>query len=472
MSPDRRDLVILGGGAGGLVVASVAAQLGLSVTLIEKQPKLGGDCLHYGCVPSKTLIHAARVAHLQRRAADYGLDPQVAPADLGRVNDAVHDVIERIQKHDDPERFRGYGCDVRFGAASFAGPHTVTVDGTAIHGRRFVIATGSRPFVPPIPGLAEAGFVTNETVFNLRTLPKRLAVLGGGPIGLELAQAFARLGSRVTVLEQQPRLLPLEDAEIAERLRSLLAAEGLEILTGTAAARVEHGAGVKVIHASGGRRIEADEILVAVGRRPNVEELNLEEIGVAFGARGIRVDARQRTTLKHIYACGDVCGLFPFTHMAEYQAGLVIANAIFRFPKKSDYRIVPWVVFTDPELARVGLTENEARAQGIAPTVLRFPFENVDRALCEREPGGLAKLVTHKGKILGATLLGPHAGELIHEIALAMRLNAGLRELSETIHAYPTLAQSIRRAANTYYSGTLFSPRTRNVVKWLNRLLP
>jgi pyruvate/2-oxoglutarate dehydrogenase complex dihydrolipoamide dehydrogenase (E3) component len=469
---ERRDLVILGGGAGGLVVASVASQLGLKVTLIEKQPKLGGDCLHYGCVPSKTLIHAARVAHLQRRAADYGLTPSDATVDLGRVNDRVQDVIAHIQKHDDPERFRSYGCEVDFGEASFTDPHSVEIAGRRIFAKRFVIATGSRPFVPPIPGLPEAGFLTNESVFSLKTLPKRLAVLGGGPIGLELAQAFARLGSAVTVIERLPRLLPAEDGEVAGRLRELLAAEGLTIHTDTTAERVERDGEMKVVHCNGGRRVEADALLVAVGRRPNVERLKLEAIGVAYDQRGIKVDGRQRTTLKNVYACGDVCGPYPFTHMAEYQAGIVIANAVFRFPKKADYRVVPWATFTDPELARAGLTEEQARAQGIEPEILRFPFESVDRALCEREPRGLVKLVAHKGRVLGATVLGPHAGEYIHEIALVMRRSGRLRELTDTIHVYPTLAQSLRRAANTYYSGALFSPRTRAMVKWLNRLLP
>ncbi len=468
----QRDLVILGGGAGGLVVASVASQLGLAVTLIDKQPALGGDCLHYGCVPSKTLIHAARVAHLSRRAADYGIQTNVAPVDLARVMDGVRDVVGHIQKHDDPERFRSYGCEVLFGAASFKGAQTVEVAGRNIAARRFVIATGSRPFVPPIPGLAETGFVTNESVFSMQALPKRLTVLGGGPIGLELAQAFARLGSRVTVIERLPRILPIEDAEIAELLRARLSVEGLDILTDTTAERIEHNGGSKIIHCGGGRRIEADEILVAVGRRPNVEGLGLEAIGVAHDNRGIKTDARQRTTMKHIYACGDVCGPYPFTHMAEYQAGIVIANAVFRFPKKADYRVVPWAIFTDPEVARVGVSEEQARAQGIEPEILRFPFESVDRALCEREPHGLVKFVVHKGRLLGATVLGPHAGEYIHEVALVMRKGGRLRDLTDTIHIYPTLSQSLRRAANSHYSGALFNPRTRAMVKWLNRLLP
>jgi pyruvate/2-oxoglutarate dehydrogenase complex dihydrolipoamide dehydrogenase (E3) component len=468
----ERHLVIIGGGAGGLVVASVAAQLGLKTTLVEKGPTLGGDCLHFGCVPSKSLIYSARVAHLQRRAADFGLAPQNVRADLALVNKSVRAVIEKILVHDDPERFRGYGCEILFGTAAFEDDHTIRVNEQRIRARRVVIATGSRPLVPAIPGLGEAGFVTNEDVLSLPTLPERLAVLGAGPVGLEMAQAFARLGSRVTVIERLPRILPLEDLEVAGRLQEILAAEGIGFRLGTTAERVERVGDTRVVHTSDGARVEADALLIAVGRRPNIEGLGLEKIGVACDERGIKVDARQRTTLRHIYACGDVCGPYPFTHVAEYQAGIVIANALFRLPKKADYRVVPWATFTDPELARVGLSEEQARARGFEPEILRFPFESVDRALCEREPFGLVKFVTHRGRVLGASILGPRAAELIHEVALVMRRGGRLRDLTDAIHVYPTLAQSLRRAANTHYAGVLFSARTRTLVKWINRLLP
>lgn len=468
----HRDLVIIGGGAGGLVVASVAAQLGLAVTLIEKERKLGGDCLHFGCVPSKTLIHAAKVASLMRRGADFGL-PVLAPeVDLGSVNNHVQAVIDQIQKHDDPERFRGYGCEVLFGRAEFLGPHKVRVNDRMVRGRRFVIATGSHPFVPPIKGLEEAGYLTNLSVFSLRALPRRLIVLGAGPIGIEMAQAFARLGSRVTVVEQLPHILPQEDPEIADSLRDILVAEGIDIFTSTGAEQVQRNGDTRIVACSGDRRLEADQVLVAVGRRPNVDGLGLEAASVRHSPRGIEVDRRMRTSQRHIYACGDVCGPYPFTHMAEYQAGIVISNAVFRFPKKTDYRVVPWVTYTDPELGRVGLTEQQARERGIAPTVLRFEFKNVDRALAEVETGGLVKLVTYKGKILGASILGPHAGELVHEIVLAMKTGAKIGDISATIHAYPTLAQVHRRVVNTFYGEKLFNSRTKQIVKWLNRLLP
>lgn len=470
---NRRDLVVIGGGAGGLVVASVAAQLGLKVTLIEKAATLGGDCLHHGCVPSKTLIHTARVAALMRRGADFGL-PAVEPVvDLGKVTDHVQAVIDHIQQHDDPERFRSYGCEVLLGeSAEFVSPHTVRVGEQVIHGRRFVITTGSRPAVSPIPGIEAAGYLTNLDLFSLRQLPRSLIVLGGGPIGLEMGQAFARLGSRVTIIERLPHLLPQEDPELADALGACLTAEGIDIRVSTSAECVSRAGDRRIVECSGGLKFESEAILVAVGRRPNTEGLGLKAAGIAFDAKGIQVDRRLRTSQKHIYAAGDVCGPYPFTHMAEYQAGIVISNAVFHFPRKTDYRVVPWVTFTDPELARVGLTEPQARAQGIEPTVLRFAFKDIDRAVTEVESNGFIKLIAHKGKILGASLLGPHAGELIHEIALAMKTGASLSDISATIHAYPTLAQVHRRAVNTAFAPKLFSPGARRLVRWINRLIP
>jgi len=469
---NKRDLVIIGGGAGGLVVASVAAQLGLKVTLIEKEEKMGGDCLHYGCVPSKTLIQAGKVASLMRRGEDFGLPAMQPEIDMSKVNAHVQSVIDHIQPHDDPERFRDYGCEVIFGAAKFTDPHTVKVNGQTISSKRFVIATGSRPFIPPIEGLKEAGYLTNIEVFSLQELPKRLVVLGGGPIGLEMAQAFSRLGSQVTVVERLSHLLPQEDPEVADALKEKLAIDGITFLTDTSAERVEGDDKKKIVYCSGDIKLECDQVLVAVGRLPNIENLGLDLARVKYSAKGIEVDRRQRTSQKHIYAVGDICGPYPFTHMAEYQAGIVISNAIFRFSKKTDYRVVPWVTYTDPELARVGLTEQQAVDKGIVPTVLRFDFKDIDRALVEVETEGFTKLITCKGKILGATILGPHAGELIHEIVLAMQTGTKVSEISATIHAYPTLSQIHRRTVNTLYAPKLFSPRTRTVVKWINRLLP
>jgi dihydrolipoamide dehydrogenase len=473
---EKYDIVMIGGGTGGLIVTSVAAQLGLKVLLIERRDKLGGDCLHTGCVPSKTLIHAAKVASLMRRANEYGLKSVEPEVDLGLVSDHVQSVIDQIQPHDDPERFRGYGAEVLFGHANFTDSHTVEVNGQSIQGRRFVIASGSSPFVPPIPGLDEVPYLTNENIFSLRELPARLIVLGGGAIGIEMAQAYARLGSRVTIVERLPHILPQEDPEISDMLAENLKAEGIDIRTATSAQQVSKTGDVYHMRCShedeGEIEIESDALLVAVGRRPNVEGMGLEAAGVAYDNKGIKVDRRLRTSSKHIFACGDVAGPYPFTHMAEYQAGIVISNAIFRFPKKTDYRVVPWVTYSDPELARVGITEKQAKEQGLDVDVLSFPFRDIDRALAEVETVGEMKLISRKGKILGATILGPHAGELIHEIVLAMQAGLKIGDISATIHAYPTLAQISRRTVNTYYGEKLFSERTRKVVGWINKLLP
>ncbi len=468
----KRDLVIIGGGAGGLIVASVAAQLGLKVTLIEKEEKLGGDCLHYGCVPSKTLIKSAKVASLMRRATEFGLDAVYSKVDLAKVNDHVQSVIEHIQHHDDPERFRGYGCEVLFGHAEFIDAYSVKVNDQIIKGKRFVLATGSRSFIPPVRGLEETGYLTNIDLFSLRELPERLVVLGGGAIGLEMGQAFARLGSKVTILQRAKKILPQEDPELSDALHKALVAEGITIHTSTEAKRIYKNNNATIIECDSSLKIETDQILVATGRQANTNGLGLDVAGVDYSKRGIKVDRRMRTSQKHIYACGDVCGPYLFTHMAEYQAGIVISNAIFRFPKKTHYKVIPWVTYTDPELARVGLTEQQAREQGIEPTVLRFEFKDNDRAITEVETQGFYKLVTHKGKILGASILGPHAGELIHEIVLAMQAGAKIGAISAAIHAYPTLAQIHRRTVNSGYAPKLFSAGSRRLVKWINIILP
>jgi dihydrolipoamide dehydrogenase len=473
---DKRDLVVIGGGTGGLIVTSVAAQLGLKVTLIERRDKLGGDCLHTGCVPSKTLIHAAKVASLFRRATEFGLKAVEPEIDLGRVSDHVQAVIEQIQPHDDPGRFENYGAEVLFGHATFTDTHTVAVNGQAIEGRRFVIASGSSPFIPAIPGLDEVPYLSNENVFSLRRLPSRLAVLGGGAIGVEMAQAFARLGSKVTIIERLPHLLHKEDSDVTDTLVEQLKKEGIEIHTSMSAEQVSKSGDEYLIQCNreNDKSIDlaADALLVAVGRQANVDNMGLDSAGVVYNNRGIEVDRRLRTSAKHIFACGDVTGHYPFTHMAEYQAGIVISNAIFRYPKKIDYRVVPWVIYSDPELARVGITEQQAKEQGIAVDVLRFPFRDIDRARTEAETTGEMKLISRRGKILGATILGPHAGELIHEIVLAMQTGLKMSDISATIHAYPTLAQISRRTVNRYYGDRLFSESTRKMVGWINRILP
>ncbi len=468
----RQDLVILGGGVSGLIIASVAGQLGLKVTLIEKTDRLGGDCLHYGCVPSKTLIHSARVASLMRRGTEFGLPSVATEVDLNQVMQHVADVIETIQKHDDPERFRSYGCEVIFGRARFVDAHHVAIDGQNIAGRRFVIATGSSAAVPPVDGIKRIEFLTNETIFAHGRLPTQLLVLGGGPIGVELAQAFLRLGSRVVLVQRNKRLLPKEDPDITTKLQEQLMDEGMEIHTDAAAQRIRRVDGTLELKCSGGLALTGDTLLLASGHKPNVDDLDLDEAGVIHDQRGIKVDARLRTSQKHIFACGDVCGPYAFTHMAEYQAGIVISNAIFRWPKKVNYSVVPWVTYTDPEVARVGLNEMQANARNIDYDLLRFDFKDVDRALTEVAPYGYAKILIRKQRILGATVIGPHAGELLHELILAMQAKIKIRQISAAVHVYPTLAQIVRRTINTHYAKTLFSPRTRRLVAAINKLLP
>lgn len=470
-----KDLVVIGGGVGGLVTASVAGRLGLDVALIEREDRLGGGCLHHGCVPSKSLIRSADVAALMRRGETFGLPRMDPVVDLGTVNDRVRSVIDAIQVRNDPARFRGYGIDVRFGEARFINPREVEVKGERLRARRLVIATGSRPVVPPIPGLIEAGYLSNEQVFELRELPGHLVVLGGGPVGVELAQSFLRLGSRVTLLEMAPEILPREEPSMSAELRRLLVTEGLDIRTATRVDRVAVENGRKCVYArSDGEHIpvEADAILVAAGRAPDVESLALGRAGVEHDENGIRVDASMRTNQRHIFACGDVCGAYPFTHMAEYQAGIIISNAVFRLPRKADYRVVPRVIHCDPEFARVGLTGEEARALYPDARVLRLPFRDIDRALAEGEPMGSMQLIIRRRRILGATIVGPRAGELLHEIVLAMQAKVRVGDIAAAIHAYPTLARIHSRIVDSHHAETLFSARTRALVRWINRLLP
>jgi pyruvate/2-oxoglutarate dehydrogenase complex dihydrolipoamide dehydrogenase (E3) component len=468
----KQDVVVIGGGPGGLVIASVAGQLGLRVTLIEKSAQLGGDCLHSGCVPSKTLIHTAGLAHRMRHAAQFGLpacDPEI---DINRVLDRVDSVISHIQQHDDPERFRRYGCDVRFGAARFLNPHEVTVNEEIIRGKRFVIATGSQPVVPPIPGIAEVGYDTNETIFKRRELPPRLAVIGGGPVGLELAQAYARLGSRVTIVEATDRILPVADTEVSAVLRGVLEGEGITLHLSCQVATARRDGDSRQLFLTNGASVECERILVAAGRRPAVFGLGLEEAGVEHNVKAVVVDACLRTSQPHIYAVGDVCGPYQFTHMAEYQAGIVLAGLLFRIPRKVDYRVVPSVTYTDPEAAQVGLTEQEAQAQGLRYEIARFPLHEIDRAITDGVGEGFLKILIARGRLVGASLVGAHAGELIHELALALQVKVKAGDISRLIHAYPTLSQIHRRAINARYAPRLYSGKVRLLARLINRLLP
>ncbi len=469
------DLGILGGGAAGLTAAAGAAQFGAKTILIEKSPKLGGDCLHFGCVPSKTLIRTAGIWSLARRAKEFGLpEIELPPVSLAAVMNRVRSVIDTIQEHDSPERFCKLGAAVRFGEPRFVDDHTVSVDGDRLTARAWIIATGSGPALPPVEGLAAVPYWTNETVFSQKKLPSRLLVLGGGPIGVEMAQAFQRLGSKVTVVEYADQILGPEDPDIAAILRSRLEAEGVTVLTGTKA--IKAASVGSTIHLQVGTAkgegepwtIEGDVLLVAAGRKPNLEGLELAAAGVTFSPRGVPADARMRTNVSHIYSCGDVNGVFPFTHVAGYEAGIALSNAVLRLPRKADYTKVPWCTYTDPEVASIGLNEKRAKAAGVEYRVLEAKFAEVDRALAEGETEGKIKvLVTPSGSLLGCQIAGHHAGELIHEWVAAINGGVKLSTLAGAIHAYPTLAEISKKAAGSYYSEKLFSDRTKKILRFL-----
>lgn len=440
------DLVVIGGGSGGLLVAGVAASLKARVALVERD-RLGGDCLWYGCVPSKSLIHASRMAYQLKSSGRFGIYCHNPEIDFAAAIGHVQGVISTIQPHDSPERFESLGVEVIFGSGEFVDQQTFTVNGRRLRARAFVIATGSRPAVPPIPGLQAAGYLTNEQVFSLTQLPESMAVIGGGPIGCELGQAFSRLGAEVTIIASRDRLLSKEDPEAVEVVHKQFASEGIRVLTQTKVERVEIAAGKKYLWA-GGQKIAVDEILVASGRQPNVETLNLNAAKVKLGKLGIDVNTKLQTTNPRIYACGDVIGGYQFTHVAGYQANVVLKNALFLPLFKADYRVIPWATFTDPELARVGLSEQEARERyGDDIYVVKQDFAEVDRAQAEATTNGFAKIITRRnGQILGAHLVGSVAGELIHEIVLAMSHKLKISALSG-IHIYPTLSEVNSKAA-------------------------
>lgn len=468
------DLIVIGGGTAGLVASAGAAGLGARVALVERA-RLGGECLWTGCVPSKALIASARTAHDAAIAERLGIAVREVRPDFARVMEWVRDAQRRIQPHDSPERFRALGVDVVHGTARFIGERTLDVDGRCLQAKRIVIATGSRPALPAVEGLAAAPHHTNETVFALERQPRTLLVLGGGPIGVELAQAFARLGTTVHLVEAGPRLLAREDEELAGLLARHLEAEGVRVHTSVRVTRATHVASnvgavgavgaVDAEHTAGAIRLEAhgpdgrqlvlegDTMLVATGRAPVVDSLELARGGVDATERGLAVRRTLATTARGVWAAGDCVGPLRFTHVADYQARLVVRNAFFPFPRPADYRVVPRVTFTAPELASVGLTEQEARERhGSAVRVWRRPFDDVDRAVVDGNPAGLVKLITGRGgRILGAHVLGHGAGNIIETLVLAMARGIPATALATTIHAYPTYPEAIQQAARGYY---------------------
>lgn len=469
----RYNLVVIGAGTAGLVTAAGAAGLGAKVALIEKH-LLGGDCLNVGCVPSKAIIRCARSAFDAREAGRFGthMDSEVQ-VDFPAVMERMRKIRADLSPNDSAQRFAKLGVDVFLGEAHFSGPDTIQVGGQSLRFKQAVIATGARPVQPPVPGLAEAGYLTNETVFNLTQRPRRMAVIGGGPIGCELAQAFQRLGSEVTLFHRNAHLLDREDVDAAAIVQNTFIREGVRLLLNATITRVERNGGEKIIYyeiQGTQEKLAVDEILAGAGRAPNVEGLNLEAVGVRYdGRKGVVVNDNLQTSNPRIYAAGDVCLNWKFTHAADFSARIVIQNALFLGHKKAGAMTVPWCTYTDPEIAHVGLYERDAHERGVEIDTYVRKFKEVDRAALDGEDEGFVKLHTRKGsdEILGATIVARHAGEMISEISVAMAAKLGLGKLASVIHPYPTQAEAIRQCGDAYNRTRL----TPLVKKWMTRWL-
>jgi pyruvate/2-oxoglutarate dehydrogenase complex dihydrolipoamide dehydrogenase (E3) component len=462
------DLAIIGAGSGGLSVAAAAAQFGQNVILFEKG-KMGGDCLNYGCVPSKALIAAAKQAHVFRTSGPYGISAAEPKVDFKKVHAHIRKVIAAIEPNDSAARFEKLGVKVVLSAAKFRDAKTVESKDGIFSAKRFVIATGSRPAVPAIPGLETVPYFTNETIFENSVLPKHLIIIGGGAIGMELAQAYRRLGSQVTVIEAfEP--LAKDDPELTAIVVESLRRDGVKILAHTAVQKISKSKSGIVIETAGHGKITGSHLLVATGRAANVDGLNLEAAGVVYTAKGVTVDKGLRSSQKHIYAIGDVAGGLQFTHVANYHAGLVIRNALFQLPVTNRTDIIPHVTFTDPELAHVGFTEAEARKEfGASITVVRWPFHDNDRAQAEGKTAGLIKTIIGKrGKILGVGIVGANAGELIQPWILAMTEGLKIRSIAGMVAPYPTLGEINRRVAVNYFSGLASNSWVRRVIRLLS----
>lgn len=481
------DLIVIGGGAAGLVAATAGAALGAKTALVEKN-KLGGDCTWYGCIPSKTLLKSAQVFSLLKRLREFGISSEPMKYDSSLVMAHVRDVVKKVSAHHPPEVFEKRGIKVIFGLPKFVDQNAIEinpvrksefyngVNGARISAKRFIIASGSHPLVPPIEGLKDVDYLTNENVFDIETLPKSMAVLGGGPIGMELSQAFSRLGVEVSIIEMFDRLLIREDKEVADVLTDEFKAEGIKMDTGKKAVRFSKEEGLVAITVEDKDKrqsvVKAEEVLVAVGRAANVQGLDLEKAGVKYSSKGIEVDATLRTSAKNIYACGDCCGPYQFSHIAEYQAIVAAGNALLPFKRKVDYSAIGWCTFTEPELARVGLTEEEARIKYKNIRVYRSLYSGNDRAVTDIEEKGLAKVITdRKGYILGAHIAGANAGEIIHEYVLAKSSKLKIGNLSSAIHIYPTLAQVVKRSADQYYLEMMNVPIFKKFLWFMLKLL-
>jgi pyruvate/2-oxoglutarate dehydrogenase complex dihydrolipoamide dehydrogenase (E3) component len=476
MTNSDYDIGIIGGGAAGLTVAAGAAQLGAKTLLVEKEDRLGGDCLHFGCVPSKTLIKSAQVYHLMKNATEFGL-PQAEVPDVNfkQIRHRIQSVIATIQEHDSEARFCKLGAKVIFGQARFVDEHIIQVNGKQYHAKNWVIATGSSPALPPIPGLDGTPHLTNKEIFYLDHLPASMIVLGAGPIGIEMSQAFNRLGTQVAVVDRADQILIKEDKDMADTVQEVLAAEGVAFHLNASIQEVRDLGTEKQVtlaNADGKKReLRAEVLLVAMGRGANTQGLGLDAIGVKVERTGIKVDKRLRTSRKHIYAAGDVNGGFQFTHAAGYEGGIVVSNAIFHLPRKVDYTFLPWATYTHPELASIGMSEKSAAAAGIETRVWTEAFKDNDRSLAEGEETGRIKLVVDtKEKPLGVQILGPRAGDLIGEWVAALNGKVKIATLAGAIHPYPTLVEINKKVAGSLFAPKIFSEKIQKGLKFFFNL--
>lgn len=472
MAKYEANLVVIGAGSGGLVASLIAAAVKSKVILIERE-KMGGDCLNTGCVPSKALLRSAKIANYMHRAEEFGLESVEVKPVFNKVMQRVQDVIKAIEPHDSVERFTDLGVECVQGEGEIVDPHTVRVGERLITTKSIIISTGARPFVPPITGLESMSYLTSDNVWDLEDLPKRMVVLGGGPIGCELSQAFSKLGSEVTIVEMMDQLMGREDDDVATHITKKFESEGISVLTQHKAVKFEDREGQNILHCEspqGAVEVPFDQVLVAVGRKPNTDQMDLAKHGIKLRRNGtIETDEYLRTEVPNIFACGDVTGPYQFTHTASHQAWFATVNALFGFAKKFkvDYRVIPWATFTMPEVARVGMSEREAKEQKLDYQVTKYGIDDLDRAIADGEAHGFVKVITPRGKdkILGVTIVGHHAGDLIAEYVLAMKYNLGLNKILGTIHLYPSLAESNKFVAGVWKREN----QPHGLLKWVEK---
>jgi pyruvate/2-oxoglutarate dehydrogenase complex dihydrolipoamide dehydrogenase (E3) component len=470
------DVGVIGGGAAGLTVASGSAQLGAKTLLVEREKELGGDCLHFGCVPSKALIRTAHIYQFMKNSKAFGLPSvDLPPVKYREVTKRIQSVIDTIQKHDSEERFCSLGARVEFGTPTFIDEHAVRLNGTTYSAKNWVISTGSSPSIPPIEGLDKTPIITNKEIFSLDHLPKSMIILGAGPIASEMAQAFCRLGSKVFVVQRSAQILSKEDKDLADLVMGVLSSEGVTFhLNATVVSAKDLGSEREVIikDVEGNTTaLRAETILLAMGREATLEALGLDRIGIEFDRKGVKVDSRMRTNHTHIYAAGDVTGAYQFTHAAGYEGGIVVSNAIFHLPRKADYTFLPWCTYTDPELASIGMNEKRAGAEGVEYSVYTEEFKNNDRSLAEGERVGKIKMILDKNeKPLGVQILGPQAGELLSEWVAVLNGKVKLSTLASAVHPYPTLGEINKKVAGTFFSPKIFSEKVRKGLKFFFHL--